>query len=117
LVAAFEPRSLSAARRMFHDAYRDAFAVADRLLLAPVFYAQRLPADERLDVSRLAAELGAGGTPTAVTASIEALREQLLAEITAGDVVACMSSGSFEDLPRRLLQALRQREAAARPQT
>ena len=53
LVAVFEPRSLTAGRNMFHDAYREAFSVADRVLLAPLFHHDRLAPEERLDLETL----------------------------------------------------------------
>jgi len=55
LVAMFEPRSLTAGRKLFFDAYCRAFANADLVLLAPIFHHQRL-GDERLDLAALAAE-------------------------------------------------------------
>ncbi len=106
LVAVFEPRSLTAGRRMFHQAYREAFAVADRVLLAPVFHHDRLPPEERLDLEALAGELSAAGTPTVVGADTEALLDRLTAESRPGDVVVIMSSGEFGRLPRRLLDRL-----------
>jgi UDP-N-acetylmuramate: L-alanyl-gamma-D-glutamyl-meso-diaminopimelate ligase len=109
-VILFEPRSLTAGRRFFHQQYREAFAAADRVLFAPLFYAQRLADDQRLDLGALAAELTADGTPATVCASVEALLERAVDEARPGDLLATMSSGSFEGLPRRLLAALAQRE-------
>jgi UDP-N-acetylmuramate: L-alanyl-gamma-D-glutamyl-meso-diaminopimelate ligase len=106
LVAVFEPRSLTAGRRMFHQAYREAFALADRLLLAPVFHHARLPPEERLDLETLAAELSAAGTPAEVGADTEALLDRLTTESRPGDVVVIMSSGEFGRLPRRLLDRM-----------
>src|ERR1700687_4291280 len=59
LVALFEPRSLTAGRAMFFDAYREAFAAADRVLFAPTFHSGRLTAEERLDFAAVAATLAA----------------------------------------------------------
>ncbi|HLF56581.1 MAG TPA: Mur ligase family protein, partial [Thermoanaerobaculia bacterium] len=42
LVAAFEPRSLTAGRAFFLDGYRAAFRAADRVVLAPIFHRDRL---------------------------------------------------------------------------
>ena len=81
LVAVFEPRSLTAGRKMFHDAYREAFAVA-------------------------LAELAAAGTPADVEAGADELLERLLDEAAAGDVIVTMSSGEFGRLPRRLFERL-----------
>ncbi len=106
LVAVFEPRSLTAGRAMFHDAYREAFALADRVLVAPIFHHRRLEPAERLDLATLTAELTASGTPAAPAGDTEELLARLLAEARAGDVVVAMSSGEFGRLPARLLAAL-----------
>ena len=106
LVAVFEPRSLTAGRSLFHDAYREAFAVADRVLLAPLYHRDRLAPEERLDLDALTAELTAAGTPAAVGGGPDELLERLRREARAGDVVVVMSSGEFGRLPQRLLERL-----------
>ena len=112
LVALYEPRSLTAGRRQFHDAYREAFARADRVLLAPLFHAGRLAAGERLDPAVLAAELTALGTAAEACGTNEELLALALELVRPGDVVVTMSSGSFDGLPRRLLAALDEGEPA-----
>jgi UDP-N-acetylmuramate: L-alanyl-gamma-D-glutamyl-meso-diaminopimelate ligase len=106
LVALFEPRSLTAGRAMFFDAYREAFAAADRVLFAPTFHSGRLSAEERLDFAAVAAALAADGVSAARFAGVDELLTHVVAESRPGDVLVTMSSGSFEDLPRRLLAAL-----------
>jgi UDP-N-acetylmuramate: L-alanyl-gamma-D-glutamyl-meso-diaminopimelate ligase len=106
LVAVFEPRSLTAGRNMFHDAYREAFSVADRVLLAPLFHHARLTPEERLDLKALTAELTDAGTPAEVGKDVEELLERLTNEVRPGDVVVTMSSGEFGRLPRRLFDRL-----------
>lgn len=106
IVALYEPRSLTAGRSFFFDAYREAFAGADRVLFAPVFHAGRLSADDALDLPTLAREISARGTPAEVCASNDAVLAAARAEAGDGDVVVTMSSGSFDGMPRRLLAAL-----------
>jgi UDP-N-acetylmuramate: L-alanyl-gamma-D-glutamyl-meso-diaminopimelate ligase len=106
LVAVFEPRSLTAGRRLFHDAYLRAFAAAGRAFLAPVFHRQRLGPGDCLDVAALARDLTAAGVPATAPGEGEDLLAALVAEVRPGDVVVTMSSGSFAGLPRRLLAAL-----------
>jgi UDP-N-acetylmuramate: L-alanyl-gamma-D-glutamyl-meso-diaminopimelate ligase len=106
LTALFEPRSLTAGRTTFFDAYREAFAAADRVLFAPTFYGGRLTSEERLDFAALAAALGAGGTAASRCDSVDELLDRAVAASRPGDVLVTMSSGSFEGLPRRLLAAL-----------
>jgi UDP-N-acetylmuramate: L-alanyl-gamma-D-glutamyl-meso-diaminopimelate ligase len=106
LVALFEPRSLTAGRAMFFAAYREAFAAADRVLFAPTFHGGRLSAEERLDFAAVAAALAADGVAATRFAGVDELLAHAVAESRPGDVLVTMSSGSFEDLPRRLLAAL-----------
>lgn len=106
LVAIFEPRSLTAGRTMFFDAYREAFAAADRVLFAPTFHSGRLSPDERLDFAALAAALAAGGVDASRCAGLDELLARVIADSRPGDVLVTMSSGSFENLPQRLLAAL-----------
>ena len=106
LVAVFEPRSLTAGRNLFQDAYREAFSFADRVLLAPLFHHDRLAPEERLDLAALTADLTASGAPAAVGDDVEDLLERLADESRPGDVVVAMSSGEFGRLPRRLLERL-----------
>lgn len=106
LTVLFEPRSLTAGRRVFHDAYREAFAGADRVLIAPIFHAGRLAEEERLDVTALARELTANGVEAHACGSVDEMLAVAVEDARKGDVLATMSSGSFEGLPRRLLAAL-----------
>jgi UDP-N-acetylmuramate: L-alanyl-gamma-D-glutamyl-meso-diaminopimelate ligase len=112
LVTLFEPRSLTAGRRFFFDAYRQAFAGADRVLFAPLFHSNRLAPEERLDLAALAAALTAAGVPATVGADNADLLRLGVEEARDGSVLATMSSGSFLGLPQRLLAALRELDAA-----
>jgi UDP-N-acetylmuramate: L-alanyl-gamma-D-glutamyl-meso-diaminopimelate ligase len=109
LVVALEPRSLTAARRIFFDDYLEALGSADRVWLAPVFHAGRLADDERLDTRKLAAQLETGGTPATACDSTSELREGVLAALRPGDLFVTMSSGSFEGLPHAVTTELQKR--------
>ncbi len=106
LVAAFEPRSLTAARRGSTAAYAAALAAADAAFVAPVFHAGRFAADDVLDRAALVARLERDGVEASAPESIARLLERLAAYARPGDVVVTMSSGSFEALPRRLAARL-----------
>ena len=111
VIAAFEPRSLTAARNLFFDEYCEAFSHADRVLIAPIFHAKRLAPEERLDVAGIAARLEAGGTPATAAESVDGVAAQILAAAAPGDVIVTMSSGAFDGLPHRLVQMLTAVEA------
>lgn len=106
LLSIFEPRSLTAGRSLFFDAYLRAFSVADGVLFAPIFHSDRLGADQILDLERLSLKLEAAGVTTVRAASVDDLLDRAIQIARPGDVMASMSSGSFEGLPRRLLERL-----------
>jgi len=106
LVVAFEPRSLTAARREFGAAYLEALAEADLALVTAPFHRGRLADDEVLDRDELARELERRGVPTLVPDTDDDPVAVLLPHLASGDVVLGCSSGSFDDFHARLLEAL-----------
>lgn len=106
LVALFEPRSLTAGRTFFFEPYLQAFTGADRVLFAPTFHAGRLTDDERLDFGELAEKLNASGTPATLTSDPDEVLTTALGEAREGDVLVTMSSGSFQGMPKRLVEGL-----------
>jgi len=105
----YEPRSLTAGRAFLHDAYREVFAKADAVRFAPIFHQDRLAEDERVDLPRLSSELKEAGVDAEACASVEDVLEKALAWAKPDDVVATMSSGAFQGMPRRLLERLQER--------
>jgi UDP-N-acetylmuramate: L-alanyl-gamma-D-glutamyl-meso-diaminopimelate ligase len=110
LWAAFEPRSATACRALHQEAYAKAFDAATHVLLAPLGR-RNVPDGERLDVERLARDLG----PKAeAVRSVDALLSRLVEGARSGDTVVLFSNGTFDGLPRRLLLALAERDSADR---
>ena len=106
LWALFEPRSNTAGRKMFEEEYREAFESADALVLAPVFHAQRLGPDARIDREELVRRFAAGGKPAFAPDAIDEIPDILREHARAGDVLLLMSSGAFGGLPETLLERL-----------
>ncbi len=106
LAVCYEPRSLTAGRNFLYQAYREAFAEADRVYLAPIYHRGRLSSEEILDVESLRAELGGLGVPTVLCASYDDLYDRVVSEARQGDVLVTMSSGSFDGMAKRLLDGL-----------
>jgi UDP-N-acetylmuramate: L-alanyl-gamma-D-glutamyl-meso-diaminopimelate ligase len=102
LWAVFEARSATACRSIHQEAYARAFGAADHVLLAPLGRAT-IPENERLDLERLARELGPSA---AAMPSVDAIVTRLAAEARAGDTIAVLSNGHFGGLHARLLGAL-----------
>ena len=109
LLVLFEPRSLTAGRGFFADAYRRAFRRAGCVLIPPIFHARRFEPSDLLDREALAADLATAGVAAEPCASVDAVLARALELARPGDVVVTMSSGSFDGIPRRLLAALRER--------
>jgi UDP-N-acetylmuramate: L-alanyl-gamma-D-glutamyl-meso-diaminopimelate ligase len=107
LVVAFEPRSLTAGRAAFAEAYETALATADVALIAPVFHRKRLAPEQLLDREQLAVALRLRGCTAAALPEDTDPLPGTLAFLRPGDVVVTMSSGDFGGLPHRLLAALR----------
>ena len=110
LVVAFEPRSLTAARRSFHEAYLTALGAADLVLVAPPYHQGDLAEDEVLDRGALAEALAAQGVKSVMPEPGDDPVAELLPVISRGDVVVGCSSGDFGGFPRRLAAALEQEE-------
>ncbi len=106
LVVAFEPRSLSAARAAFQGAYEEALARADAVLLAPVYHRARFAPAELLDREAVATGLRRRRVEVRLPDEGEDPLPHVRALLRGDDVVVCMSSGDFGNLPRRLLAAL-----------
>ena len=106
LVIAFEPRSLTAARQSFHDAYLTALSGADLALVASPYHSDRLTAEEILDRAALAEALATRGVASLMPASEDDPVESLLPSLHHGDVVVGCSSGDFGGFHRKLVDAL-----------
>lgn len=103
--AVFEPRSASSCRRVFQDDFARAFAVADQVLIAPVFRST-LPDEGRLSTAQLVADLTHGGQRAREGASIDDMVAIVSREHQPGDLVVVMSNGGFGGIHQKLLHAL-----------
>jgi len=115
LIVAFEPRSATSRRAVFQHDFVDALALADEVVLAPLFAPEKVPAGERLDVERLASDLRGLEVPARVIAGAEATAEHLARRAGPGDTVAIMSSGDYGGLHDLLLARLGDPVRPARP--
>jgi UDP-N-acetylmuramate: L-alanyl-gamma-D-glutamyl-meso-diaminopimelate ligase len=103
----FEPRSNTAGRKIFEEAYAAAFDATDALVLAPVFHARRLTPETVLDRKALVRHFLRDSKLAFAPESIAEIPEILRRHARSGDVVMLMSSGAFGGLPATLLEALR----------
>lgn len=104
LIAAFEPRSATACRKMHQQAYADAFCSADLAILAPV--GRDLPWESRLDTRALADDIRVRGTDAVAAQSLDEVVSTITERASSGDVVVLLSNGAFGGLRRRVPEAL-----------
>lgn len=107
LWAIFEPRSNTSRRNVFHKEFIDAFAAADRTVIADIHNPEKIPPEERLDVAGLADDLMRSGVDAHYISHTDNIVEFVLRSVDSGDVILVMSNGIFDNLPQKLLQGIR----------
>jgi UDP-N-acetylmuramate: L-alanyl-gamma-D-glutamyl-meso-diaminopimelate ligase len=105
LIAAFEPRSATACRKLHEEGYKEAFYAADLTVLAPLGRTN-VPEAERMDVGAVVEGLRARGKDAVAARDLDDVLRTLAREARAGDTVVLMSNGDFGNLHPRLLAAL-----------
>jgi UDP-N-acetylmuramate: L-alanyl-gamma-D-glutamyl-meso-diaminopimelate ligase len=106
IIAAFEPRSATSRRDVFQTQFADALAHADEVVLAPLFAPEKIPAEQRLDVDRLAADLRREDIPARVIPTVDETAAHLSERAAPGDTIVIMTSGDYGGLHDRVLIAL-----------
>jgi UDP-N-acetylmuramate: L-alanyl-gamma-D-glutamyl-meso-diaminopimelate ligase len=106
IIALFEPRSNTSRRNIFQKEFPPAFAEADFSLIAPVFNAEKLSDEERLDVAKVVADIRALGKEAENPDGVDAIVARVAALAREGDVVLVMSNGGFGGIHGKILQAL-----------
>ena len=106
VIAIFEPRTATSSRAYFQDAYAEAFAGAHRVIIAGVGR-KEIDASERLDVERLAQELGARGIDAATIADVDDIVAELAANAKPKQTLLFMSNGGFGGIYEKVENALR----------
>lgn len=106
LVALYEPRTATSRRKTFQREFVDSFANADELVVGDIFAPERIPKEDRFDPERLALEVHQQGTPATWIPDSDKIVDHIVQSARPGDVVVVFSSGSFDDIHRKLLEAL-----------
>jgi UDP-N-acetylmuramate: L-alanyl-gamma-D-glutamyl-meso-diaminopimelate ligase len=110
LWAIFEPRSATSCRRVFQSDFAKALAGADTVVLPAVFRSS-LPDDQRLSAEQLIADLDAAGVDARYIPRVDDIVHAVSRDAKSGDLVVVMSNGGFENIHKRLLDALEARSA------
>jgi UDP-N-acetylmuramate: L-alanyl-gamma-D-glutamyl-meso-diaminopimelate ligase len=106
LVAIFEPRSYTAQRREFQDAYRRAFASADQVVLAGLFHPERYTEQTAMNPRELVAAWQGEGKEAWYIPQPDDIVAHLAPRLHHGEVVLVMSNGGFGGIHDKLLKAL-----------
>jgi UDP-N-acetylmuramate: L-alanyl-gamma-D-glutamyl-meso-diaminopimelate ligase len=104
--AVFEPRSNTTRRAVFQQALPEALAEADGVLLAQVARMEQLPESDRLDPRKVVDDLTKMGRPAFYEAGVAEIIQRLQTHAKEGDVIAVFSNGGFDNIHKRLLEAL-----------
>jgi UDP-N-acetylmuramate: L-alanyl-gamma-D-glutamyl-meso-diaminopimelate ligase len=108
--ALFEPRSISSARKEFESGYIDAFHEADRVVVGRTFhqgrYETRYGLDHMMSVPTIVKRLNEDRIPAEQIDDVDTIAQRVAAEAKEGDVVLVMSSGSFDGVHEKILEAL-----------
>lgn len=110
LVAVFEPRSNSSRRKVFEEAYANAFGHAARVFISAPPLRHNDTVESLLDAGVLAQRITERGVPATTHPNADALLPHLLDDLKPGDLALIMSNGSFGGLHDKLLAALATRE-------
>jgi UDP-N-acetylmuramate: L-alanyl-gamma-D-glutamyl-meso-diaminopimelate ligase len=106
VIAAFEPRSNSSRRNVFQELYPSAFSAADIICIKQPPAMDSIPGPERLDAQRLVNDICKRGKDARFFQTTNELLEFLFESARSGDLIVCMSNGSFDGLTERLAEGL-----------
>jgi UDP-N-acetylmuramate: L-alanyl-gamma-D-glutamyl-meso-diaminopimelate ligase len=106
VVAVFEPRSYTAQRREFQEAYQEAFAGAERVVLAGLFHPERYTAETAMNPNEMVDGWRAQGKTADFIPDPDEIVARLTPELTGREVVLVMSNGGFGGIHGKLLDAL-----------
>jgi UDP-N-acetylmuramate: L-alanyl-gamma-D-glutamyl-meso-diaminopimelate ligase len=102
IIAAFEPRSNSSRRNVFQEIYSRAFSAADIICVKQPPAMDSIPEPQRLDAQRLVDDICKRQKDARFFQTTSELLRFLLRSARRGDLIVCMSNGSFDGLIDRL---------------
>jgi UDP-N-acetylmuramate: L-alanyl-gamma-D-glutamyl-meso-diaminopimelate ligase len=106
LIAVFEPRSYTAQRRDFQEAFTRALAGADRVILGGLFHPERYDERTGMDPEAVVSALRGAGVPADHIPAVDRIVAELSESVLPGDVLLLMSNGGFGGIHGKLLEAL-----------
>lgn len=107
LICVFEPRTNTSRRAIFQDAYAQAFADADLILLREPIPLTNVAKEEQFSSATLANELKKMHKDAGSFDNTDEILGELSTVLQPGDVVVILSNGGFDNIHERLLEYLR----------
>ena len=107
LWAVIEPRSNTLRRNVFEQELTDSLSLADQVVLAAVYQATNIPADQILHPEHIVQALESQGHRARQLPDVGAIVAHLASNLKSGDVVAILSNGGFDGIYQKLPEALR----------
>ncbi len=114
LWAIFEPRSNTLRRKVMQKELVASLAIADQVVITPIFKPEAVPESERLSTSSVINGIKKQGTPAREMADADEIVETIAPELRSGDIVAILSNGGFGGIYEKLPRKLEELRGAAR---
>jgi len=113
IVAIFEPRSYTAQIKVFQQAFEDALAEADEIIIARLFHPERYTRETAISPLEMLENLRRRGRGAYAIATADEIVSDLGPRLKDGEIVVIMSNGSFDGIHEKLLSVLRKTESSA----
>ena len=113
IVAIFEPRSYTAQIKVFQQAFEDALAEADEIIIARLFHPERYTRETAISPLEMLENLRRRGRDAYSIATADEIVSDLAPRLKDGEIVVIMSNGSFDGIHEKLLRVLRASEVSA----
>ena len=104
--AVFEPRSQTSRRRIFEQAFIEAFDPADVTLIARVYGSAKMDPQVTLSPDRVIEGIRQRGKDAYTFGSTDEIVNFLAPQVRSGDHVVIMSNGGFDNIHNKLLERL-----------
>ena len=107
LWAVVEPRSNTLRRNVFEQELTESLSLADQVILAAVYQATNIPAEQILHPEHIVQALQVRGCQARQLPDVAAIIDHLTTHLRSGDVVAILSNGGFDGIYQKLPVSLR----------
>ena len=113
IIAIFEPRSYTAQIKVFQQAFEDALAEADEIIISRLFHPERYTRETAISPLEMLESLRRRGRDAYAIATADEIVSDLAPRLEGGEIVVIMSNGSFDGIHEKLLRVLRESEVSA----